>query len=52
MIFPIPPELEFDWQRQERLREAEANRLADLARQYARARRRQAGDTSRKELDR
>jgi hypothetical protein len=52
MTLLMLPELEFAWVQQQRQREAYVIRLANLARQYARAQRGVAADSSRKEIDR
>jgi hypothetical protein len=45
------PDLHFGWLQQERLRDAEAHRLGDLARQFAKAQRAGVGESERKDQD-
>jgi hypothetical protein len=52
MLIPISPELNFLYLMQERIREAEADRLVNLARQHAKSQRRGVQDTNRKDNDR
>jgi hypothetical protein len=52
MLIPMSPELNFLYLMQERMREAAADRLVDLARQHTKAQRAGVGDSSRKDNDR
>ena len=52
MLIPISPELNFLYIMQERMREAEADRLVDLARQRTKAERMGVGDRERNDQDR
>lgn len=52
MLMPISPELSFLYLMQERMREADSDRLANLARQRAKAARRGVQDSNRKDNDR
>ena len=51
MLIPISPELSFLHLMQERMREAEAERLVSLARRRAKAQRAGVGDSNRKDND-
>jgi len=52
MLIPNSPELNFLYLMQERMREAAANRLVDLAQRRTKAQRAGVGDSNRKDTDR